>query len=510
MILFEDAFQVVSSYSAPKKEHKLIGTYMTVANIPAYLRTHINTVQLVALVHEKYFNHKKVYDVIKRDLSILEKKGVQLSPELTVKGGLLFIAADNFGNHSVAGLVQNFSLAEYLCRFCYITREEFEKLYADKTLFYIPVYKNFRTVDSYNEDLNSLKSQQNCKGSKNNYKGVKFDSVFNGLESYHAFKNGLPPCLGHDLIEGVIARDLFLLINLLVKEGWFSYYDLNYLIKNFPLIKEDGRNKPNEIDEKCDRIKGNAWEIRTLLRFLPLIIETKIKNPHSEVWKCILLLTEISEIIIAPEIHKSFLPYLQEIIDEYLYLRVKLFPLIPLRPKHHYLSHYAFLLSQFGVLIQVWTLRFEGKHAFFKQMMRILHNYKNLTGSLAIKHELYQMLLRSGFDDTNYLMEKGELNEFNPDSYNEDIKKAIRECILTTNTFLSECYSIKLKGTNYKAGDILVTSIIHYEHDIQVGKIILILIDQNDIVTFVVEDLKTYFHSDKRIYEINHLEKKTY
>lgn len=91
------------------------------------------------------------------------------------------------------------------------------------------------------------------------------------------------------------------------------------------------------------------------------------------------MLSEIVEIVSAPVIHKSHIPYLEVIIDEYLTLRTISFPAIPLRPKHDYLGHYPEFFLEFGPLIQVWTLRFESKHMFFLKIIRNAHNFLNVT-----------------------------------------------------------------------------------------------------------------------------------
>lgn len=38
--------------------------------------------------------------------------------------------------------------------------------------------------------------------------GLKFDSIFNLLKYFHVAQPGLPPCIAHDLFEGVVAVNL--------------------------------------------------------------------------------------------------------------------------------------------------------------------------------------------------------------------------------------------------------------------------------------------------------------
>lgn len=190
---------------------------------------------------------------------------------------MVFIAGDNLGSHAVGGFMENFSSAIYFCRYCLIKHDDF---FINKKNCYNSIgnmhmsnenksyeCKSFelRTEISYKSAINTI-----LINGKSNY-GIKFDSVFNQLQSFHVCKPGLPPCLGHDLMEGVVAYDLALIVHELVRKKWFTYEQLNCKIENFSLSPEDSKNKPVKIQPNYDRIIGEAWEIRTLLRFMPLI-----------------------------------------------------------------------------------------------------------------------------------------------------------------------------------------------------------------------------------------------
>lgn len=49
-------------------------------------------------------------------------------------------------------------------------------------------------------------------------RGIKVNSIFNTLESFHVTQPGLPPCLGHDLFEGVLSYDLALYLKNIIKK----------------------------------------------------------------------------------------------------------------------------------------------------------------------------------------------------------------------------------------------------------------------------------------------------
>ncbi len=54
---------------------------------------------------------------------------------------------------------------------------------------------------------------------------------------FHVCQPGLPPCLGHDIFEGVASYDLALYIDCLVTvEKLFTYQELNRRINNFTYL----------------------------------------------------------------------------------------------------------------------------------------------------------------------------------------------------------------------------------------------------------------------------------
>ena len=56
---------------------------------------------------------------------------------------------------------------------------------------------------------------------------------------------------------------------------------------------------------------------------------------------------------------------------------------INITPKQLYLVQLPSLILKFGPLIRSWCLRFEAKHAYFKDQGRIIKNFKQLPLSLS-------------------------------------------------------------------------------------------------------------------------------
>lgn len=132
---------------------------------------------------------------------------------------------------------------------------------------------------NYNESVQQLTSDNDM------INGIKFDSSLNSLKSFHVC-SGLPPCLGHGLFEGVVANDLALYIEYLVKaEKHFSHDQINRAISQTKLLGSDSHNPPCEIKEKAKRLSGSAAQNWCLLRLLSVYVSRWIKHPiECEVW----------------------------------------------------------------------------------------------------------------------------------------------------------------------------------------------------------------------------------
>lgn len=189
------------------------------------------------------------------------------------------------------------------------------------------------------------------------------------------------------------------------------------------------------------------------------------------------------ELICAPAISTGQIGYLRVLIDEYLYFRQHVFPDYPMKPKHHYISHYPELILHFGPLIRLWTLRFESKHTYFKQCARKLHNFKNLSSTLAERHQLLQAFLSAGnFFPPAVVVGKG--TEFYLGDYNNNIRESVaHHTFEPENTLIA--HEVSVKGTKYKKNMFIV--IDNGEEGLVMGKIKVILIHRDSAVYFIIE-----------------------
>ena len=139
------------------------------------------------------------------------------------------------------------------------------------------------------------------------------------------------------------------------------------MLAKFTFIGCDSSNMLFSV-RKGEMIGGHAVQNWYFLRFFPTVMFTRIMDTEDPVWELFLKLKDIVEIIVSPTIDSSAVAYLKVLVDEYLEQRLSLFPEKALRPKHHFLSHYPWLILMFGPLIRVWTLRFESKTRFLQKV----------------------------------------------------------------------------------------------------------------------------------------------
>ena len=202
-------------FNKQKRSIKILVVYYMLGNLEVHNRSQVKNIMLALICtesHVKTFGMGKILERLLCDLKILETEGIESCQDSKLTGSIIACWGDNLGLHQVGGFLENFSLNEYFCRYCHITMTDFKENFRKR--------KSYRTKISFMEDVNNLKSM-------NSSRGIKSDSCLNSLDFYHVGNLGLPPCLAHDLYEGIIPFDTCLAIHYFVKNKWFSYDHLN-------------------------------------------------------------------------------------------------------------------------------------------------------------------------------------------------------------------------------------------------------------------------------------------
>ena len=273
------------------------------------------------------------------------------------------------------------------------------------------------------------------------------------LQHFHV-STGYPPDIVHDLFEGIVPFELALCLSILISKKFFSLDSLNTRILKFPYKWSDKKNRPHIIIPLAyssrKTIGGNSHENWCLICFLPFLIGDLI--PEGELaWQVILDLKEIVELVVAPVHTHETIAYLDVKVSEHRHRLLELIPGVTLKSKHHYIEHYSHLIRCFGPLVGAWTIRFEAKRSFFKQVARHTNNFRNIALTLASKHQqlISYHLHSSSLSASN--VEVTNVSIVPVDVLNEEVVLALRlkypdisQVNLTKN--------VTTKGINYRNG----------------------------------------------------------
>ena len=430
----------------------------------------------VLLCKEKYVTGSNLANILNpllEDLMQLEQAGIDIDMGENIKGSISCIIGDNLGSNWLGGFVTNFSTANYVCRFCLASRHEFLTFGHERA--------SLRTINSYNGHVSDMNQHFNS-----NVMGVKCNSYFNILKYFHVCSPGLPPCLAHDLFEGVVATDIVLFINHFVSKSWFDMDFLNGRISSFPYSKTEARSKPVLLRLGATKLGGNASQNWCLLRLFPLLIYGKIEDTEDEVWVLLLKLRSIVEGVCAPCIDSDGIAMISRDIQDYFDLYRSCFPNSKILPKHHY-------IMQFGPLINVWTLRFESKHSYFKEVLRQRKNFKNVALTLSRDHQIRQAyLLETGFIKDDLIF-----NQTPCVDVSQEVYAALCENNVTLK-FLVQ--NVTYKGTDYNVGQYVVLS--RAGIDLELGYLISLVVGHSLALFFVLQPCFGKYQPDLGVFEI--------
>lgn len=162
---------------------------------------------------------------------------------------------------------------------------------------------------------------------------------------------------------------------------------------SFPYTCHDKVNKPGKIFLTAKRslsIKQTAAQCCCLLHILPLLVASKVPVDDKQ-WILYLSFLDILDYILAPALDNGELKALGEWIEFFLIELYNSNANFNIKPKGHYLLHYATQYRHYGPLIHQSTMRYEGKHSYFKSIINSVKNYRNPSLTMARKHQLLQV-----------------------------------------------------------------------------------------------------------------------
>lgn len=239
VVLYFDEFEVVNPLGSKKGKQKLAAVYMALANINAFERSDLKSIQLLLLcpvIDVKEFGLNKCLEPLIFDLKVLETEGVFVEELKTnLKGTVAYICAANLGSHQIGGFMESFGNNTLrICRFCMATSEEIQYKFD-------PVQFQERNETTYNYHLGEIEKDQ----SLISVYGLKKDSISNELKYFHITR-GLPPDVMHDLLEGCVKKEITIVLKQLVSDSVITEKEIISKIRIFHYGQCDITSKPAE------------------------------------------------------------------------------------------------------------------------------------------------------------------------------------------------------------------------------------------------------------------------
>lgn len=406
------------------------------------------------------------------DINDLGTNGVEVDTahfKGTLKIWVAQICGDNLGLNSILGYTESFS-GNSVCRWCRVKKPLMRTQTIEDPLL-------LRNKDGHLSDLVQSNPTET---------GLKRQSILNDLKYFHVTEN-VPPDIMHDILEGVGAYEIKLVLSSLISHKVITLDQVNYRITSYDYGFCDSANKPStirpqELKTPDSSMKQTAAQMWCLLRLLPLMIGDLIPDGN-KYWELLLLLLTCMEYIFSPALTEDAVLFLRHLIDEHHSLFLELFPDRHLKPKHHFMLHYAGAIRRLGPLVHYWSMRFEAKHGFFKRLAHITCNFRNICKTMAFRHQMllcYNLLCEHIFTHHKEIGPGCTTSLSSIEGFDQILHKF-------EHTQLTEVYIpswVKWKGTEYCPGMTLLVS--HSPHgEPQFGTIQKIVVFES-VIKFIV------------------------
>ena len=453
LILYSDEIEICNAIGTRVKKHKLLMFYYLLSNLPKKYRSVVDVINLYAVVRSEDVSTYG-FDVILRPLlddleklSILTGHLIHLmdGSGILVRASLVSYVADNPAAHQAVGLKESVGGSFRKCRFCHADFEAMQSGFSEDDFESRSLKKHLEQCDVINRAPQALKDHY-----RTAY-GINRKSILAEFPHFDMFKQ-TPPDVMHVLLEGVIPLTLQALIKHYSNAKQTSLATINSNIKNFQFGYMEANDKPNFIRESDLRGSGSlnqdAAKSHLLFRIFPFVVENGV-DKSDRYWKLYTLLNDITDISFSLVVSLETVAKLKDVVKEYLELFKDLFPDQPFTPKQHYLVHFPKFILLLGPLLNLWAMRFEAKHQYFKDLKKLM-NFKNICLSLSRHHQKVAAMNRS----SNSIFKETENGPVRIPQGEEllRIKQRVSSALAIDITTINSVESfkwIKLHGTKY-------------------------------------------------------------
>ncbi|XP_052120479.1 uncharacterized protein LOC127748910 [Frankliniella occidentalis] len=452
---------------------KLGCAYVQIACLPPECQSSINNI-FVSLVFDsdyRCFSDAKAFAPLISKLKYLEEIGIVVNTSDGPKR-VFFVCSlllgDNLGLNSVGGFAEGFT-ANFFCRFCKTHREVTQtQIVEDVT--------TLRTKESYVADL-----AIDCM----KLTGVKSDSVFNQLPTFHMTSNFCVDVF-HDLCEGSCHYVMLHVLRHSITSKFFSLDLLNHRIEMFQYGPTDSNRIPLLCDEFAAKrkLKMSGSETLLFVKLFGIIIGDKVPY-DDEHWKLYLKLCNLMDIVLCKSLSRRQGSALRVLVSEFNSMYVNVTG-DTLKPKMHHLVHYSRIFENSGPMALTSTKTFERKHRSLLIPARATESRTNIAKTVTIQHQLnvshHFKSLKSIIPSTEFgPSTEVLLSDFSNHSFVHNLPVSFHL------SFSKGCLSanwVNFKGSTYKPGMILLLEVNESGGPV-FGLLKSILLCENENFTFV-------------------------
>ncbi len=453
-MLYFDEVILTNPLGHTAKAHKYGMIYFTLADLPLHLRCHLDFIFLVGVARAEIMSSDTIDDILKfivNDLNELAQYKLYDTArgKVNISCNLSLIVGDTPAINRLLGLKEGVGFSFMKCRHCFANKEDFD-IYFDLELF------KKRNVSEHNvlcaQLLYSKTQSSSAEYSKET--GInRYSALFqiNDMCTFDPFLQS-PHDLMHILFEGIIPHTLREFFTTSLSNRELSKTQLNSLqdlLNNFRFHALDRSDSPKylKISSFTDtnaHINLTAASTWTFLRCFPIIASSLNLNSLST-WPVIEILLRLTSNLVSRKFTDKSIVICKSLAIQYVTLYKNLFPSSSFIPKMHYLLHIVDSIPHLGPPISYWTMRFEGKHKYFKSVT--LHsNFRNILSDIAFNHSL----------QISFISSHKNLEE-QPSYRNFSKQPHIIECSLcSNNTNVGSISSYKSKFFTYYYNSILV------------------------------------------------------
>lgn len=331
-------------------------------------------------VDVKTYGFEKILERFIYDLNLLEGvEGVTVEIEgqdFTLRATISLFTGDTLAAHQVFNLLG--PSGNHFCRECMISRD-------DLINGRIEVAQS-RSKELYDYHLKYLEDN-NYSASAASETGIKGKCALHGSTFFHISNNKAFDLL-HDYLLGVGPMVLKLVLHKhIIEQKKFNIQFFNGRITAFNYGYAEMKNKPSAnftdgmLRKNENTLSQKGMQMWLLLRVYPFLISDKIPE-GDEYLELVTYLLRIMELVFAPKIFKSLIPYLKVLISDFAKLFKQLFPEVDFINKFHHMFHHPENILWSGPMYNFWCMRYDAKHNTQKVKAKVVNNFKNAPKTL--------------------------------------------------------------------------------------------------------------------------------